>query len=132
MKRSTRVKGIRVISVVNASVVTVGDAHTLKPKSNIIAVQREGGVQSDEGYSFKNYSIFSKAMPSQPIAPIYQKKRNHCQNISVATIDITGVTTSSTVQLGNVANINTEARLKHIRILQDEQVNQTGTNKISR
>ncbi|CQR47013.1 putative spore germination protein GerPE [Paraliobacillus sp. PM-2] len=123
--RTSKVKLTRINNIVNSSIFEIGDASILKPRTNIIAIQKEGGVESDKGYSFSNYPLFSKTLPSIPKTTIQKSTINHDHAIHVDAIDITGVTASSTVQLGSLDTIEAESRLKHIRILlSDEQLNE--------
>ena len=122
MIRTTKVNLFRVNSVSFSSILEIGDATHCRPKTNIIAVQKEGGVESDEGYEFDNYSLFRRPKTPFPQKPNVQKKTyNHKKTLHVDAINITGVTSSAVVQLGNLKNVLSEARIKHIRILEDEQ-----------
>ena len=122
MIRTTKVNLFRVNSVSFSSILEIGDATYCYPKTNIIAVQKEGGVESDEGFEFDKYSLFKRSTPPYPPKPNVQKRTyNHKKSLHVDAINITGVTSSAVVQLGNVKNVRSEARIKHIRILEDEQ-----------
>ncbi|MFB1050054.1 spore germination protein GerPE [Paraliobacillus sp. JSM ZJ581] len=125
MSRTSTIKLARVNNMINSCIFEIGDASILKPKVNVIAIQKEGGVKSDKGYAFSNYPLFSKKLPPLPKVPIQKITINHDNMVHVNAIDITGVTAASVVQLGNVNTIEAESRLKHIRILQsDEQLNE--------
>ncbi|GGM25189.1 hypothetical protein GCM10011351_08620 [Paraliobacillus quinghaiensis] len=122
MIRTTKVNFFRVNSVAFSSILEIGDATHCYPETNIIAVQKEGGVESDEGYEFDKYSLFDKQKPPlPPITNVPKKTYNHKKSLHVDAINITGVTSSGVVQLGNLKNVEAESRIKHIRILEDEQ-----------
>ncbi|WP_182200066.1 spore germination protein GerPE [Paraliobacillus salinarum] len=121
MSRTSTIKLVRVNNMINSCIFEIGDATILKPKANVIAIQKEGGIKSDEGYSFSNYPLFSKKFAPLPKTIIQKATFNHNNNIHVNAIDITGVTAASVVQLGNVNTIDAESRLKHIRILQSDE-----------
>lgn len=116
-KRTTYVKDLALLTLSYSSVLEIGDAQTATPFSNVIAVQKEGGFQTDEGYEFEQFPIFSQETPSIPKKNLEQLHVHHSPNIQVDHINITGVSTSSIVQLGNLNSIDAEARVKHIRIL---------------
>jgi len=122
MIRTTKVNLLRVNSVAYSSILEIGDATHCQPTTNIIAVQKEGGIESDEGYEFDKYSLFTRTKTPFPPKPTVQKRTyNHKKSLHVDAINITGITSSGVVQLGNLKNVQSEARIKHVRILEDEQ-----------
>ncbi|WP_079709135.1 spore germination protein GerPE [Paraliobacillus ryukyuensis] len=126
MLRETNVGFVRVNSVADGSIIEIGDAKKLDSRVNIIAVQEEGGTQNHESYSITNYPLFRLNFPSLPSSMVFKKKTiHHNNNINVRTIDVTGVSAAATIQLGSVKSIRAEARIKHIRILRNEQMNET-------
>lgn len=62
-QRVTKVKAIKVINSSYSSVFNIGDIHTLQPKTDVLAVQREGGISSDKGFELEKYPIFQTELP---------------------------------------------------------------------
>ncbi|WP_226037698.1 spore germination protein GerPE [Aquibacillus saliphilus] len=121
-KRLSEVEKIKITSVAFSSIVEIGDANTSSPVNRVIAVQKEGGVYSDEGFDFDRFKIFAQEPAKSPGMPIIQKNTyHHNPTIHVKNVTITGVSASSLVQIGSLKHIDSEARLKHIRILEQEQ-----------
>ncbi|WP_163583374.1 spore germination protein GerPE [Gracilibacillus saliphilus] len=121
MPRTTNVKQTRINSISHSSLFQIGDTKELKPQADVLAVQKEGGISSDKGFELNQYRIFNTTIPSIPDPEIVVS--NHChhhQNIYVSNIDVTAISTSAITQLGSSKKINSLARLKHIRILKDE------------
>ncbi|GAA5416671.1 hypothetical protein Pryu01_01709 [Paraliobacillus ryukyuensis] len=126
MFRTSKVNFLRITSMLNSSILEIGDTKKLYSRSNILAIQEEGGTENDEDYSFENYPLFNLTLPVFSSKPIVKKQTiNHDHSINVDAIDITGVSAASTTQLGSVGSIDAECRIKHIRILLDEQTNET-------
>lgn len=118
MLRTSNVKLIRVNSIGYSSILEIGDAKRSQQSSKAIAVQRENGMQSDEGISFSDFPIFERPSPSlTPVTPVTRRTTNHKKMIMVNSIDVTGVSASSVMQVGNLEVIQSDARIKHIRIL---------------
>lgn len=121
-KRTVKTGKVRVNSLTYSSIFDIGDANTFKPETKALAVQREEGVPSDEGFEFENYDIFEQELPTPPeMALVNQQTYQHNPNITVKNVDITGISTSSLFQIGSIKTIDTMARIKHIRIINDEQ-----------
>ncbi|WP_186579081.1 spore germination protein GerPE [Aquibacillus kalidii] len=119
-KRTTYVKNVRLTTLSYSSGLEIGDTHQATPNSKVIAVQKEGGFHTDEGYEFNQFPIFDlEADKPIFISNIKQQHHMHNPTIQVDHIDITGVSTSSIVQIGNLDIVNSEARIKHIRILKE-------------
>ena len=110
-------------SVVDSSIFNIGDTVHFNPKFKGIAVQRETNVWNDVyDTDFEDYSIFTrKAKWIENEIPVNTVNFHHDESIQIGNVSITGVSQSSTVQFGGLKNINAESRLKHIRILQDDE-----------
>ncbi|WP_157801841.1 spore germination protein GerPE [Gracilibacillus salitolerans] len=121
MPRTTKVKQIRINSVSRSSLFQIGDAKEIEPHADILAVQKEGGVSSDKGFELDQYPIFRTTLQTIPDPEVVVGEHcHHHKNISVTTIDITGISSSAIVQLGSNKKIDSLARQKHIRILKAE------------
>ncbi|MDL4842867.1 spore germination protein GerPE [Aquibacillus rhizosphaerae] len=122
-KRIANVKKASLNSLSYSSIFEIGDARTFTPKAFAIAVQKQGGVRTDEGFDFDRYEIFDRKIIETPFQqiPIQKKTVHHDSTIYVNNIDITGVSASSMVQIGSLQTIDAEARIKHIRVLKQEQ-----------
>lgn len=120
-KRTTKVNTLKVISLSYSSIGEIGDAKIAKPKSRAIAVQKEGADFQENLFQFSDYAIFQKQIDSQPgVPPVHQKHYHHVPYIHINNIEVTGASSSSLIQLGSLDKVDAESRLKHIRILQDE------------
>ncbi|MGP4041851.1 spore germination protein GerPE [Gracilibacillus sp. D59] len=114
-------KQIKMHSLSYSSSFQIGDAKEIEPNADVLAVQKEGGVSSDKGFELDQYPIFNTTIPTTPDPEfVVGEHCHHQKNISVSTMDIMAVSTSSVVQLGSNKKIDSFSRLKHIRILKDE------------
>ncbi|WP_106498060.1 spore germination protein GerPE [Lentibacillus sp. Marseille-P4043] len=124
-KRNVRVKHIKGNSVSFSSIFSIGDTATAGPKSNVIAVQKEGAIfTKKDDVEFTNYRLFNQAVKWPKNGKhVKQQINHHTNNINVHHASFIGVETSSIFQVGSIGNISTEARIKHFRILHDEDRN---------
>ncbi|MDC3413730.1 spore germination protein GerPE [Aquibacillus sp. 3ASR75-11] len=124
-KRTANVNRIKVIAASNSAIVGIGDVTYSSPVSNIIAVQKEGNVfiNEENKYDFNKYPVFSRSPAEHHDHPIrvQEDTTHHVPAIGVNKVDVYGVASSSIFQVGSLGHIDAEARLKHIRILKDEQ-----------
>ncbi|REJ08416.1 spore germination protein GerPE [Halobacillus trueperi] len=120
LKRMVYVDEIETKSLTIGSVIEIGDVHRAAPYSRILAVQKEGGVESDI-YDFDDYSIFS--MKSSPPLPPVQVESFHYHHraIQVDQVRVLGVSTAGTFQVGGVDHVDALNYTKHFRDLQDEE-----------
>ncbi|WP_347835493.1 spore germination protein GerPE [Gracilibacillus sp. JCM 18860] len=119
-QRVTKVKAIKVINSSYSSVFNIGDIHTLQPKTDVLAVQREGGISSDKGFELEKYPpIFQTELPFLEKTPMTQAHSHHCSSIHVPNIRVNGISSSAILQLGQVNQTFSRSRIKHIRILKD-------------
>jgi spore germination protein PE len=110
-------------SITNSSIFNIGDTVQFSPVSRAIAVQRESNIWN-EAYEthFEDYSLFKrKANWITSGLPVDINHEHHDSTIKVENVSITGVSQSSTVQFGGLKKINAESRIKHIRIIKDEE-----------
>ncbi|MBM7571494.1 spore germination protein GerPE [Aquibacillus albus] len=118
-KRTSYTKNIKIHSVTISSIFEIGDSSHFTPEANVLAVQKEGGVESDV-FPFEKYDIFDRKYTHYPIKRIVnQHVHHHKKNIHVNNVDILGVSTSSLAQIGSLNHIDANARIKHIRILEE-------------
>ncbi|WP_138416519.1 spore germination protein GerPE [Aquibacillus sediminis] len=121
-KRTAHTNKIRINSLSYSSVFDIGDVHEFTPVTKAIAVQKEGGVETDEGFEFSNFDFFHRQLQSlEQTKQLNQQTIHHTPHIHVNAVNVTGVSSSSIVQIGSLNTINAEARIKHIRILKEEQ-----------
>lgn len=118
MDRISVVGRTKILNVSNASIFHVGDSVEMKPKAKVLAVQREvSSFLGDEG-SFKAYRIFSQPIPEvEATEKVAMDVRNPNRWIKVSRVSVMSVTASSIFQIGSSNELDTEARVKHIRQL---------------
>jgi spore germination protein PE len=119
-KRIAEVDNIHATSVEFSSIVQIGDTTKSRLHSKAIAMQIEDEEKLTEyDYEFRDFPLFSrKAMQPKKV----QRKRmfkafNYHSSIKVRQADIISVISSSMVHIGNIAKLDGESRIKHIRIL---------------
>lgn len=123
-KRTSRVGTYNINDVIFGSIFEIGDAVEATLRSKAIAIQKEGAYFTDEGFEFSQYPIFSEDIPlPDTMLTINQTRIHRDPYIDVASVRILAVSASSIIQVGNIKNIDAEARIKHIRILQEEMNN---------
>lgn len=119
MKRVSVVGCLDIGSIQFASVLGVGDAVTLRPRSLALAVQRQVSEFFGNEGNFAEFPIFTRQMKEPPELeePVFMKIENREREIRVGCIDVLGVSASSHIQIGSVCSIDADARVKHIRQL---------------
>ncbi|WP_280771966.1 spore germination protein GerPE [Salipaludibacillus daqingensis] len=123
-KRTSVVKNIDVINVSNNSVFEIGDSRFMKPRTKVLAVQREYELfYGDEG-NFKYYPIFTDPIPKPVVdESVHVVKYNQTSAIKVNNIDITTLSGSGISHIGSTKTIDAESRIKHIRQLEGRMAN---------
>jgi spore germination protein PE len=119
-KRTTNVDCIEVNSLSYSSIFNIGDCKYIDPKVDAIAVQKQGGVKSDAGFTFDQYPIFKSELKFLSGGPLNQTHTHYHKQITVPYINITAASSSSIIHLGNVDDVCAKTRTKHIRILESE------------
>ena len=116
------VKAINLKSVGISATFQIGDIKTIKPRTKIIAVQREIPIYYGDEGNFNSFPIFSKSIPKPVIhEEININRVNLNPFIQVDTIHVLGVSSSGVFQVGSNDYIDSEARTKNIRqLLQGE------------
>ncbi|WP_047982476.1 spore germination protein GerPE [Ornithinibacillus contaminans] len=121
-KRYVHVTESEITSIAFSSIFQIGDASICRPRSNGIAIQREGNVwNTAHDLQFSDFSLFQ--LPAHWLEhelPVTTNTIHHNPHIVVGNVSIIGVGESSIVQFGGIESIDSESRLKHIRMLQDE------------
>lgn len=115
-KRITRVNSLLVDSENGSAVVEIGDTFKTSPISWTIAVQKKFPFFIGDPYDYKDFSLFNQKIPIP--SPLYLKQEHvhHHPFIDVQSIHILGTAASSQVNIGSLDFINSESRVKHIRI----------------
>ncbi|MEN2767682.1 spore germination protein GerPE [Ornithinibacillus xuwenensis] len=124
-KRLVNVSRIGITSIAFSSMINIGDAVYYTPRSRAIAVQKEGSIfTSDDEKEFQDFPIFRmKPKWLESNIPVHERSFHHNDHIHVGHVSITGVSQSSIAQVGGIQHIDAEARIKHIRILRNEEDN---------
>jgi len=131
LQRTSVVDKLSVNVVSFSSTVEIGDVTYYQALSRALAVQRQRELfYGTEGH-FKNYSVFSEPIV---LPPITERVESHFENlkpiIKVQHINITGVSSASLLQVGNCRHLYSEARIKHIRQLEQTVNTPVGENLI--
>ncbi|MFZ7945269.1 MULTISPECIES: spore germination protein GerPE [Bacillaceae] len=118
LTRISSVDHIEVKQVAFSSVIQLGDSCILNGFSRALAIQREAEIfYGDEG-NFPSYRTFKKPLPLPPITESISFLRHNINPIiKVNNIDVTAVSSSSVLHVGNTRNVSMEVRVKHIRQL---------------
>ncbi|MYL32301.1 spore germination protein GerPE [Pontibacillus yanchengensis] len=120
-KRTSRVQQVKVISLLNSSIFEIGDATEANLAARVLAVQKEGATFTDKDFPYSDFPIFKVKLPRfDERLVINQTHTPCCPYIDVNSVDILGIASSSLFQIGNIDTIEGEARIKHFRILQEE------------
>ncbi len=120
INRMSNVTSAYVNSVGLSSVFQIGDSLQITPTTNALAVQREEeryyGYEGDTSM----YQTFQEEIP-QPI--IYEAVITNFfhenPRINVHMVNITALSSSSVFHIGSTKDIISEARVKHIRQIKD-------------
>jgi len=120
LQRSSVVNTIKVNSASFASTIQLGDSRIINGFSRALAVQREADVFFAKEGNFSNYRTFSEPIPLLPITEkMSLSTHNPFPVIKVNNISILAMSSSAILHVGNSENVSLEARIKHIRQLQD-------------
>ncbi|UOQ92795.1 spore germination protein GerPE [Halobacillus shinanisalinarum] len=121
-KRTVVTENVHVKSVTISSELLIGDLDRLTPTSRAIAVQREAPEVIEENADFDDYPIFKREL-SPPLSPLSLPTTFHHNNneICVGSFHCLGASTASAIQIGGTNYVDALSRVKHIRILNDEQ-----------
>lgn len=118
MVRISFVKRVQVDSISASAILIVGDAQRLNPTSKALLFQQESPTYLETDGDFNEYAIFSKEIPEPTeLIPVQMNIINESKYINVGALIITGVDTSSIIQIGSNCSIESESRSKQIRQL---------------
>lgn len=111
-KRTSLVGSLKVINMLNSSVVFIGDNLLIDPRSRAIAVQREvANFQGHEG-DFLD-PLFEQPFPDIAVESDVELQVTHASPwIRVGRMKIIGVSTSAVIQIGSTSVIDAESRAK--------------------
>ncbi|WP_338472110.1 spore germination protein GerPE [Niallia sp. XMNu-256] len=128
LARISKVDNVKVKSVIFGSYIQIGDSNEVNGLARVLAVQRQREVfYSNEG-DFSLFNIYSYSLPLPPInEPIGIHTTSPNPIIKVGSIDVTAMSTSAFMHIGNTEHIRMESRVLHIRQLEtiDEPMNPT-------
>lgn len=117
-KRISSVNRIYINSLASTSTLEIGDSKHIHAFTRAIALQRERQLFYSNEIDFSKYDIFREPIPFESIEEeLFYETIALQPIIKVNNIKITGVSTSSVVQIGNSQNVYMESRVKHIRQL---------------
>ncbi|EIT84709.1 GerPE protein [Fictibacillus macauensis ZFHKF-1] len=119
LPRLAQVQHIKLNSVLLSSVVNVGDTGEIRSQARAIALQKFTPTFSQElvkKVDFANYQTFQIPRP-QPTQPngVQMSIENRYPVIEVGSIRIIGMSTCGILHVGNVGEVDLEARVKQIR-----------------
>lgn len=120
ISRQSNVTSAYVSSVGLSSVFQIGDSFQIKPTTNALAVQREEERFYDFEGDLSMYHAFQQEIP-KPI--IYEEVTTNFfhenPRINVHFVNVTALSSSAVFHIGSTKDIIAEARVKHIRQLQN-------------
>ena len=121
--RYSIVKDMKVRTVSFSSVLEIGDSTEIHSEQKAFALQREKEIFFTSEGDFSQYPIYTEPIPLlPPPEPIHFIKLDE-RPILVNHIDITAVSFSSVVHIGQTGNVYMEARVKNIRQLKPREKN---------
>ncbi|WP_312096382.1 spore germination protein GerPE [Niallia sp.] len=131
LQRTSVVDLINVSTVSFSSILEIGDATYHQAVSRALAVQRQRDLFYGNEGAYEDYPVFTEPIP---LIPIIENVACHFENkkpiIKVHHINITGISSASLLQIGNCRHIYTEARIKHIRQIEQSIATEVGNNLI--
>jgi spore germination protein PE len=127
IKRMSCVNQIHIISILNSSILQIGDSCHIAAKDKIMAVQREYPFFFAQEGRFEDYLTFTETLPVQPLEFINMGTIHEGPAIKVNRIDIIGVSTAALVHIGSTETFSAESRVINIRQLSGDR-RPTSTN----
>lgn len=116
LQRTSVVDHIEAKIVSYSSVLQIGDSAYINGLNRALAIQRETELFFGNEGNYAAYRIFSEPIPIEPVYELVSFIRHNPNPIiKVNNIDITGISSSSFLHVGNSGHISLEARVKHIR-----------------
>jgi len=131
LQRTSVVDKMNVNTVSFSSIVEVGDSTYHQAVSRALAVQRQKDLFYGNEGAFEDYAVFTEPIP---FIPIIENVNCYFENmkpiIKVHHINITGISSSSLLQIGNCRHMYAEARIKHFRQIEQSVASETGNHLI--
>ncbi|WP_163537106.1 spore germination protein GerPE [Gracilibacillus sp. YIM 98692] len=120
--RTAKVNAIKVTGLSRSSIFHIGDVHTIEPELDALAVQKEGGISSDKGFELEKFPIFQREfIHLSEQDDVIQTTTHHHPFIRTNKMNIMAASASAILQIGNSKQVNAEAKVKHIRIIKEEE-----------
>ena len=118
LSRTSRVKQINVTSLVFSSSIQIGDTRFLDTAAQALAVQEASKCFSGDPELFQDYEVFNYRTPLPIIFEnVSMTRTNKKSTIQVDVIDAIGVSSSSTLAVGNIDHTRLSSRILNIRRL---------------
>lgn len=116
MFRTSRVGGIKVRAMLFSATMRVGDCLTISPDSKVLAIQREvPRFHGNEG-DLRKYPVFQQPFPRlKHEEPDFMSVDSMNPFIDVGYVEISGISSSGVLQIGNSRDVNITSRVKHVR-----------------
>jgi spore germination protein PE len=126
LSRTSKVENLIVKLVSFSSTLQLGDVSFIDGNSTALAIQRETelfyGTEGEE-------ATFTIPPPVLPITEtLTLTKTNKIPLIKVGDINVLGVSSSSILGVGNVGHVRMQAKVRHIRHLEENNHNQKQNN----
>jgi len=120
-QRATRIRQIYILSTVFSSIIQIGDSKKIAPISDILAVQKYGQPAKEEDFPIDDYPIFqAKLLPKIRVREACGE-HYHSNDIKIKNLEVQTVSTSSIIHLGSTREVQSLARIKHIRVVTDDK-----------
>lgn len=120
LTRVSKVDNIEVKSVIFGSHIQIGDSNELNGLARVLAVQRQREVFFGNEGDFSLFKIYSYPLPLPPInEPLTIHTTSPNPIIKVGSIDVTALSTSAFMHIGNTNHITMESRILHIRQIEN-------------
>jgi spore germination protein PE len=126
LQRSSYVNNVSVKIIAFSSTLQLGDSCIINGFSRALAVQREVEIFYGKEGNFAAYSNFSEPIPLPTITESISYRSHHLNPmIKVNKLNVKGISSASILHVGNSQHISLEARIKHIRHLLPQTVEQS-------
>ncbi|WP_456271856.1 spore germination protein GerPE [Bacillus sp. AK031] len=115
--RYSIVNDMKVRTLSFSSVLEIGDSDWINSETKAFAVQRERELFFSSEGDFSQYPIYHEPIPLPSLPETVRVSTIDERPIKVNKINITGISFSSVVQIGQTCNVYMESRVKNIRQL---------------
>jgi spore germination protein PE len=115
--RYSIVNDMKVRTLSFSSVLEIGDSNWIRSETKAFAVQRERELFFSSEGDFSQYPIYNEPIPLPALPETVRMSTIDEMPIKVNKINITGISFSSVVQIGQTCNVYMESRVKNIRQL---------------